>query len=385
MIFVEVRKVMRLGMSSLVVSVPKEWAEKYALSKDSRLVLIPQPDGSLALYPETVSRESPRQITLTVKGDDVEGLLEQRMVAAYLTDFDEIRIQSTEVMTPEVGKRIRHALRFLTGYQIMEADVAQLLIQNVARVADMDVMKALHRIHSISYSMLSDAVVAVSKCDANLAKTVMSLEEDVVQFYYLVNKQLRSNLLDPQVMQKSGVTAIDSINYSLFLHAVHRIALAAKTIAKAAITLSENECPEEILSIVKDGGELVASLFDEASKAFLTRNDVAACEVMGRSEACSPLQETVDRILNQHLTKVHSEIGKTSSSKSRERLDDLHAALRAIEQVFQSLHLVACAASRIAEVAVWRAMEVHRPPAKPRPKRGRRPKSKEAGSDSEGS
>lgn len=39
----EVRKVMRLGMSSLVVSVPKEWADKYALDSESRLVLIPNP------------------------------------------------------------------------------------------------------------------------------------------------------------------------------------------------------------------------------------------------------------------------------------------------------------------------------------------------------
>ncbi|MFX1475012.1 MAG: PhoU domain-containing protein [Promethearchaeota archaeon] len=368
---------MRLGMSSLVVSVPKEWAEKYALSKDSRLVLIPQPDGSLALYPETISRESPRQITLTVKSGDIEGLLEQRMVAAYLTDFDEIRIQSTEVMTPELSQRIRQALRFLTGYQIMEADAVQLLIQNVARVADMDVMKALHRIHSISHSMLKDAIVALSKRDAALAKTVMSLEEDVVQFYYLVNKQLRSNLLDPQAMQQSGLTAIDSINYSLFLHAVQRIAMAAKIIAKAAITLNEKECPEEILDVVRDSGEIVLSLFDKASTAFLTRNDIAACEVMARSEDYTPLQETVDNILDQHLSKVYSEIGGTSSAKSRERLDDFHAALRVVEQVFHSLHLVACAASRISEVAVWRAMEVHRPPAKPRRKRRKRSKSEE--------
>lgn len=372
---------MRLGMSSLVVSVPKEWAEKYALSKDSRLVLIPQPDGSLALYPETISRESPRQITLTVKSDDPEGLLEQRMMAAYLTDFDEIRILSDEVMAPQVGKRIRHALRLLTGYQIMEADATQILIQNVARVAAMDVMKALHRIHSISHSMLKDAVAAFCKCDASLAKTVMSLEEDVFQFYYLINKQLRSNLLDPQVMQQSGVTVIDSINYSLFLHATHRIAGAAKTIADAAITLSENECPKEILGIVKESGDLVLSLFEEASKAFLTRDDYAACAVMGRSGGCAPLQETAERLLNQHLSEVYLEVAGVSSSKSRERLGEFQAALRVIEQAFQSFHLVSCAASRIAEVATWRAMEVHRPPTKPRRKRGRRSKTKEASAD----
>jgi phosphate uptake regulator len=375
---------MRLGMSSLVVSVPKEWAEKYALSKDSRLVLIPQPDGSLALYPEAISRESPRQITLTIKSDDPEGLLEQRMMAAYLTDFDEIRILSDEVMAAPVGERIRHTLRLLTGYQIMEADATQFLIQNVARVAEMDLMKALHRIQSIAHSMFKDAVVAVCSCDASLAKTVMSLEEDVFQFYYLINKQLRSNLLDPQVMQHSGLTAVDAINYSLFLHATRRIAIAAKTMAEAAIKLSERKCPEDVLGVVKEAGDLVLALFDEASTAFLTRNDVAACAVMKRGGGCDALQDTADGLLNQHLSKVYLEMSEDSSSESRERLEGYQAALRIIEQVFQSFHLVACAASRIAEVATWRAMEVHRPPPKPRRKR-RKSKSREASAEADGS
>ncbi len=373
---------MKLGMSSLVVSVPKEWAEKYALSKDSRLVLIPQPDGSLALYPEAVSRESPRQITLTVKPDDPEGLLEQRMVAAYLSDFDEIRIVSIEVMTSELGERIRDTLRFLTGYQIMESDTSQLLIQNVARVAEMDVTRALHRIHSISHSMLKDAISAFQKGDANLARTVINLEEDVNQFYYLVNKQLRSNLIDPQIMQRSGVTAIDAINYSLFLQAIERVAASAKVIANAAISINDCKCPPKILALTQQSGKIVLDLVEEATSAFLTRNDIVACTVMSRSEGCAPLQKTAERLLDQHLSEIYLEIAKGSSPKSKEKLEELQASLRLIEQVFQSFHMVACAASRVAEVAVWRAMEVHRPPPKPRRKQGRRPKPEKTDRDS---
>lgn len=360
----EVRKVMRLGMSSLVVSVPKEWADKYKLDQESRLVLIPQSDGSIALYPQTVPREKQRTINLKTKPDDPPGLLEQRMVAAYLTDFDEIHIQSEGVITSEQRDRLRRYLRLLTGYQIMESSSSHLLILNVARVAEMDVERALYRAHTIATSMLKDSLKALKNRDPNMARTVIGLEEDVNQFYYLVNKQLRRALLDPNIMSRINITAIDALNYSMVLHAIHSASEASKAIAKAVLTLGENDCPEDILKLALRNGQFATRLFQDAAKAFLTRNDVLANEVINNGGTCPPMRQQAERLMERHLVKICEDMLPTLSPESCSLFGPRQVALTVLEQVFQSNSQIAVSAATISERAIWRSLETQQPPAK---------------------
>ncbi len=370
----EVRKVMRLGMSSLVVSVPKEWADKYQLDQESRLVLIPQSDGSIALYPQTVPREKSRTITLKTKTDDPPGLLEHRMVAAYLTDFDEIRIQSEGVISSEKRDRLRSYLRLLTGYQIMESSSSHLLILNVARVAEMDVERALYRAHTIATSMLKDSLKALQNRDANMARTVIGLEEDVNQFYYLVNKQLRAALLDPNVMSRINITAIDAINYSMMLHAIHAVAEASKAIANAVLTLGDQDCPPEILKLALRNGQFATRLFEDSAKAFLTRDDILANEVINRGGTCPPMRQQAERLMERHLVKICEDMLPTLSPETGTLFGPRQVALTVLEQVFQSNSQIAVAAATISERAIWRSLETQQPP--PKPTKSTKPRAK---------
>ena len=375
----EVRKVMRLGMSSLVVSVPKEWADKYKLDQESRLVLIPQSDGSIALYPQTVPREKPRTITLKTKPTDPPGLLEERMVAAYLTDYDEIHIQSEGVISSEQRDRLRANLRLLTGYQIMESSSSHLLILNVARVSEMDVERALYRAHTIATSMLKDSLKSLQNRDANMARTVNGLEEDVNQFYFLVNKQLRRALLDPNVMSRINITAIDALNFSMVLHAIHNAAEASKAIANAVLTLGNHDCPEDILKLALRNGQFATSIFEDAAKAFLTRNDVLANEIINKGGTCPPMRQQAERLMERHLVTICEDMLPSLTPESCALFGTRQVALTVLEQVFQSNSQIAVAAATIAERAIWRSLESNQTPiktTKPKAKGQRKPKIK---------
>jgi phosphate uptake regulator len=361
----EVRKVMRLGTSSLVVSVPKEWADRYQLDGDSRLVLIPQPDGSLALYPESVPREKPRTITLTSSPTDPEGLLERRMVGAYLADFDEIRIQSEPVISAEQRNRIRDYLRLLNGYQIMEASASQILIQRIAGVTEMDVERGLHRAHTIARSMLDDAIKALQSRDTVLGQTVVGLIEDINQFYYLISKQLRRALLDPNVMSRIGLTAIDAINYSLVLDAIRRTGEAARVIGNGVNTLRNQDCPQDVLKLALDNGKLVLNLFTNAAKAFFTRDDMLANEIINQSKDVPPMRVQAEKLMEQHLIQICERMIPNLKPESCALFGTRQVALTVLEQTFQELSQVAIAAETMAQHAIWRSVEIQRPSAKP--------------------
>ncbi|MFX0169760.1 MAG: PhoU domain-containing protein [Candidatus Hodarchaeota archaeon] len=379
----EIRKVMRLGTTSLVVSVPKEWADKYELDQESRLVLIPQPDGSLALYPQSIPQEKPRTITLTTKPDTAPGLLERQMVAAYLTDYDEILIKSEGVISSDQRNRLRRYLRLLTGYQIMESSTSHLLLLNVARVAEVDMERALYRAHTIAVSMIKDALKSLQNRDPNMARTVIGLEEDVVQFYYLVNKQIRRALLDPNVMSRIHITAIDAVNYAIILHAIHTAAEAAKATANAVLALGDHDCPSDILKLALRNGQFATRLLEDASKAYLTSNDTLANEVINKGGTCPPMRQQAERLMEQHLVKICEEMLPNLTPESCALFGPRQIGLIVLEQVFQSNSQIAVAAATIAERAIWRSLETYRLPSitpqsreKPSPKKRRKSKPK---------
>ena len=372
----EIRKVMRLGTTSLVVSVPKEWADKYRLDQESRLVLIPQSDGSLALYPQTIPQEKPRTITLSTRHDTPPGLLERQMVAAYLTDYDEIRIKSEGVISSDQRNQLRNYLRLLTGYQIMESSSTHILLLNVARVTEMDVERALHRSHTIATSMIKDALKALQNRDSNMARTVIGLEEDVIQFYYLVNKQIRRALLDPNVMSRIHITAIDAVNYAMILHAINTAAEAARAIAASVLTLGDHECPSDILKLALRNGQFATGLFVDAQKAFLTRDDTLANHVMNKGGTCPPMRQQAEALMERHLVQICEDMLPNLTPESCALFGPRQVGLIVLEQVFQSNSQIAVSASTIAERAIWRSLENQQPPVKAsRPKQMTEPKT----------
>jgi phosphate uptake regulator len=287
------------------------------------------------------------------------------MVGAYLTDFDEIRIHSEPVISADQRNRIRDYLRLLNGYQIMEASASQILIQKIAGVTEMDVERALHRAHTIARSMLDDAMKALQSRDTVLGQTVIGLIEDVNQFYYLISKQLRRALLDPNVMSRSGLTAIDAINYSMVLDAIRRTGEAARVIGKGVDTLRNQDCPQDVLKLALDNGRLVLNLFTDAAKAFFTRDDMLANKIINQSRDVPPMRVQAEKLMEQHLIQICERMIPNLKPESCALFGTRQVALTVLEQTFQELSQVAIAAETMAQHAIWRSVETQRPSAKP--------------------
>ncbi|MFX1562241.1 MAG: AbrB/MazE/SpoVT family DNA-binding domain-containing protein, partial [Promethearchaeota archaeon] len=73
-----------MGKSSLVVSLPKSWVSKYKLDSSDHIILLSQQDGSLAIYPIKEFVEKPSEQKILIEPEDEPGILERRLIAAYL-------------------------------------------------------------------------------------------------------------------------------------------------------------------------------------------------------------------------------------------------------------------------------------------------------------
>ena len=86
------RKIMSAGKSSLVVSLPKEWMQLNELKKGDIVSYNIQRDRSLVIYPSTLKKTTPKEITLSVGQNEEEILITQKILGAFLNGYSGIML-----------------------------------------------------------------------------------------------------------------------------------------------------------------------------------------------------------------------------------------------------------------------------------------------------
>ncbi len=353
----EKRKIMRLGKSSLVVSIPKSWASKYKLDSSDHVILIPQRDGSLAVYPVKEFSDEPSKQEIMIDPEDEPGILERRLIAAYLNNFGIIRIRSRGVFTPEQQALVRKRVRMLTGLQIIDASTNEIVIQSLMKLNQLDLPKSMRLAHRITSTMLVDALSALQIRDVELAKTVIGLDEDVNQFYFLVFKQLRAALLDPRFMNELSIDSMDCLTYLMFIQRIENVADHAKNIAEAVISLGNEECPKDLLNLALKTGNHVHRIYAMAAEAMLIGDDKAANHVINEIDHFVPMRQQAEELMEKHLVKLCEQMLPKLTPESCALFGPHQKAMFCLENIFEAFGKILEHACAIAEIAIDRALE----------------------------
>ncbi|MFW9934201.1 MAG: PhoU domain-containing protein [Candidatus Thorarchaeota archaeon] len=353
----EKRKIMRLGKSSLVISIPKSWASKYKLDSSNHVILIPQRDGSLAVYPVKEFSDEPSEQDIMIDPKDEPGILERRLIAAYLNNFGIIRIRSRGVFTPEQQSLVRKRVRMLTGLQIIDASTNEIVIQSLMKLNQLDLPKSMRLAHRITSTMLVDALSALQIRDVELAKTVIGLDEDVNQFYFLVFKQLRAALLDPRFMNELSIDSMDCLTYLMFIQRIENVADHAKGIAESVISLGNEECPKDLLNLALKTGNHVHRIYVMAAEAMLIGDDKAANHVINEIDHFVPMRQQAEELMEQHLVTLCEQMLPQLTPETCALFGPHQKAMFCLENIFESFGKILEHASAIAEIAIDRALE----------------------------
>src|SRR3990172_2201796 len=89
----EIRKLQRMGRSTLVVSLPSDWIKKHGLHPSDKIVVETEEDGSIVLRPEsTISLQTEKQCVIRASKCPDEKFLLRLIVGAYLMGCDTVRV-----------------------------------------------------------------------------------------------------------------------------------------------------------------------------------------------------------------------------------------------------------------------------------------------------
>jgi len=156
----ELRKVQRVGRSTLTVSIPADYAKGMKLREGDNLMVKEESDGTLRLVPMTWSL---RTVKASIKADQVDNdeLLSKLVVGCYMLGYDSIEITSKNRLKSGQISHGSSALRGLRGVEIVESSEERLLAQSFMDPTKFPVDSLIRRLQLLVSRSLTASIEAL--------------------------------------------------------------------------------------------------------------------------------------------------------------------------------------------------------------------------------
>lgn len=334
------RKIMSLGRSSLVISLPRHWVRLSELKKGDSVSLAIQRDRSLVVFPSVQKKKESKEITLYVDPDEKETLIVRRLISCYLNGYSGIKVVSKNIFSVPQRKAIRNIARILY-MRIMESDAKSMYIQTLIDELKASLELAAQRMHLISHSMCRDALNSLNNRDTMLARAVFSLDDDVDHFAFFLLRLLRDAAKDSVLADKLDIEPLDCMDYQTLVYRVEHAADYSANIAKHVIMLegSKLKIPDYLLALLFTTGTEAANLFEKAVNVFFSKDVPLSVEILEQQKKIKKMDEEI----------------ASKMFMSRQKDAQIICAICSIRD---DIKRIADCAADIAEIAINRAYKV---------------------------
>src|SRR3990172_13357209 len=251
------RRIISLGRSSMVISLPKNWLQLNELNKGDVVSFAIQRDRSLVVYPSAQKKTENKEITLHIGPHDDEALITRRIIGCYLNGYTGITLISENIFSIPQRKSIRNIAGMLY-MRIMESDAKGIYIQALIDESKASLEQAIQRMHLISQSMCEDAFTALKNGDLELAKAVFSLDDDVDHFTFFIQRLLRDAAQNPVLADGLRGDPLDCMDHQTLVYRMEQAADYAADVARHMIMLhgTQEEIPDDVRELMVTAGTL---------------------------------------------------------------------------------------------------------------------------------
>ncbi len=333
------RRIMSLGRSSMVISLPKNWMQLNELKKGDVVSFAIQRDRSLVVFPGAERKQTAKEVTLRIGQNEDEYLITQKIFGCYLSGYTGISLVSETVFSIPQRKAIRNVSRMLY-MRIMESDAKGVYIKTLTDESTVSLEQAIQRMHLISHSMCEDVFTAIKNNDMALAKAVFSLDDDVDHFAFFILRLLRNAAQNPVLANELRIDPLDCMDHQTLVYKMEHASDYSADIARHMVMLerTKKEIPEEVLELLVIAGIEAANLYNNSVAAFFSKDVPFSVEILKRQ---------------QMLEKLDQEIA-TRAFTGKQRNAELVCAICSIRD---NIKRIGDCAGNIAEIAINRAFK----------------------------
>jgi uncharacterized protein Yka (UPF0111/DUF47 family) len=144
-----------------------------------------------------------------------------------------------------------------------------------------NLLDGIERMHLITLSMCMDVLKAMKTWSLELARSVVSLEEDVDQFMFYLLRLIRSAAIDPALANHLNIDMLDCLDYQSLVHIIERVADHVHNVAESLVQLEEykSEVPIDIWEKLIETTETSFHAYENAIEVFGNQS-VESCDLI---------------------------------------------------------------------------------------------------------
>ena len=311
----EARKVQKVGYSTLIVSLPKDWVEEVGLKQGDIVSFRREPDGGITVYPGLTKERERFRYVIDADLCDSPNLLTRIITANYLTGHDTVQIVSKKELSQKHLEEVRAVSRRLTGLGIVEQSLKSVTLQSFVDPTKFPIYGLMRRLQIILSSMLEQAVKAVVEGRAGLADEVLHMEEEADRIYWMIIRQLLLAVLDRRVAKEVGIEgAMHVVGNRVIAKSLEQMADLASHVALEALKL-KGEAKNADGRLTKGLLELsdkVRSLIEDSFNALMKGDLKKSNEVIERVAACEALERSLTEVVMRSVKEVNVAVGLRS-------------------------------------------------------------------------
>ncbi|MBS7383542.1 MAG: phosphate uptake regulator PhoU [Methanomassiliicoccales archaeon] len=304
----EIRKVQITGGSSMMITLPKEWAETVGLKKNDPVSLDVQNDGSLIIFPNGMEERN-LSSTKCIDVNDISDndFLYRQLVGAYIAGHNMIELRSNDKLASEHIDVVSSFVQTSIGLEIIEENDNSIIIQDLMNQSQIRPLKSLERMEVLVRNMLNDVIDSIEKKDVTLFESMVERDKEVDRIHWLILRQVSINQRDPTVARKQGMSIASVTRCSSISRIIERIGDHAVLMSKNMRYLL-GECPPNMMesSMVAAGRDAI-KLFSDSIKTWKTKDMVSA-------NACIERGKILANKVFENSNRVNEFTGKAAIS-----------------------------------------------------------------------
>lgn len=200
----ELRKVQKLGLSTLVVSIPREFVKEMKLSKGDSLLFREDADGTLRLIPTTKAKTTARA---TIRAEQAGGdeMLTKLIVGCYALGYDMIDVVGKDPLDQMTVDRVVATVKRLRGLEVVESDSRRVVAQSFIDPTKFPVDSLIKRLQILVSRSLEYVVDALDLKQTGRLNEVTRVQEEIDELYWLILRQLLVALNRRELASEIGI------------------------------------------------------------------------------------------------------------------------------------------------------------------------------------